>query len=524
MNQPLRVLIVEDSEDDMMLLLHTLRRGGYAVASVVVDNAGAMRQALESSDWDVITSDHAMPHFSAPDALALAYELRPEVPFLIVSGEIDLNLGVSLMRGGAKDYIQKRELARLVPAIERVLREVELDRERQRTETALRENTELLNLFIHHSPIYSFIKEVSPNRSLVLRASENYVEMIGIPGHEMIGKTMEELFPPEYAAKFTADDWEVVSKGEVLRLDEELNGRSYKTIKFPIVQGGKTLLAGYTIDITESKQAEEALRQSENRFRALLQNVSTVAVQGYAMDGTTQYWNAASERIYGYSAQEALGRSLLDLIIPPEMRSEVSQAIQQMAETGQPIPAAELSLMRKDGLRVPVYSSHAIVTGPGGAPELFCIDVDMAEHRQAEAALRESEDKFKYVFDHSVAAKSITLPSGELHVNQTFCEILGYSAEELAQRKWQDITHPDDLELTQNAIDALLSGEKETVRFIKRYIHKNGSIVWADLGTALRRDQDGKPLYYVTTFIDITERKRIKKHPKLPLGRGQKKV
>jgi DNA-binding NtrC family response regulator len=122
MNHPLRLLIVENSEDDVDLLLRALRRGGYEVACEVVETPAAMRAALERQEWDVITSDHAMPHFSAPAALALAKALRPDVPFIIVSGEPDLNLAVSLMEGGAQDYIQKRDLACLVPAIARELR------------------------------------------------------------------------------------------------------------------------------------------------------------------------------------------------------------------------------------------------------------------------------------------------------------------------------------------------------------------------------------------------------------------
>ena len=135
MDQPLRVLMVEDSEEDATLLLRVLRRGGYEVVHSVVDTPAAMRAALERHDWDVITSDHAMPRFSAPAALALAKELAPDLPFIIVSGEIDLNLAVSLIKEGAQDYIQKRELPRLVPTIARELREVEreveIHRERQ---------------------------------------------------------------------------------------------------------------------------------------------------------------------------------------------------------------------------------------------------------------------------------------------------------------------------------------------------------------------------------------------------------
>jgi DNA-binding NtrC family response regulator len=125
MGQPLRMLIVEDSKDDANLLLHTVRSGGYEPVYEVVDTSPDMRTALESQDWDLITSAHAMPHFSAPAAQALAKELRPNLPLIIVSGEID-HLAVSLIKAGARDYVQKAELARLVPVIDRVLRDTEL--------------------------------------------------------------------------------------------------------------------------------------------------------------------------------------------------------------------------------------------------------------------------------------------------------------------------------------------------------------------------------------------------------------
>jgi DNA-binding NtrC family response regulator len=137
MDKCLRLLIVDDSEDDATLLLRTLRRGGYDVTYKVVDTADTMRSAIKSQPWDVITSDHAMPQFSAPRALALANELHSDAPFIIVSGEIDLNLAVTLMRSGANDYIQKKELTRLIPVIDRELRKVEINRERQRVEEEL---------------------------------------------------------------------------------------------------------------------------------------------------------------------------------------------------------------------------------------------------------------------------------------------------------------------------------------------------------------------------------------------------
>jgi len=132
----------------------------------------------------------------------------------------------------------------------------------------------------------------------------------------------------------------------------------------------------------------------------------------------------------------------------------------------------------------------------------------LMERKQAEDKIRLSEDKFRYMFDNSVIGKSITFPSGEIHVNKALCEMLGYSPEELQKRKWQDITHTDDIQTTQKAVDSLISGEKESMRFIKRYIHKNGSIVWADVATSMRRDEEGKPLYFITSVSEITERKQ----------------
>ncbi len=156
MIQPLRVLIVEDSADDVELLQHALRSLGYQFTSEVVDTPKALRAALERrtslerQTWDLITSDHAMPNFSAPAALAIAKELRPDVPFIIVSGEIDLNLAVSLIKQGAQDYVQKGQLIRLGPIIERELREAKLTRERKHAEEKLREGQELFQAIVEN--------------------------------------------------------------------------------------------------------------------------------------------------------------------------------------------------------------------------------------------------------------------------------------------------------------------------------------------------------------------------------------
>ena len=155
----------------------------------------------------------------------------------------------------------------------------------------------------------------------------------------------------------------------------------------------------------ERKQTEATLRASEVRFRSILEDIPSVAVQGYGPDGTTRYWNRASERLYGYRADEAIGRNLIDLIIPPEMHDAVRAAMRQMFETGQPVPAGELSLMRKDGSRVSVLSSHAYTHVPGKEPEMFCVDIDLTQSKEAEAEILRSNselEQFSYTISHDM--------------------------------------------------------------------------------------------------------------------------
>lgn len=142
MSGSIRVLFVEDSEDDAELLLLAMRTGGYEPIVARVETAAAMQAALGKQAWDLILSDHSMPQFSGPAALAILQASGLDLPFIIVSGAIGEETAVAAMKAGAHDYVMKGNLARLVPAIERELREAAGRRERRRTEEALRRSEE----------------------------------------------------------------------------------------------------------------------------------------------------------------------------------------------------------------------------------------------------------------------------------------------------------------------------------------------------------------------------------------------
>jgi len=263
------------------------------------------------------------------------------------------------------------------------------------------------------------------------------------------------------------------------------------------------------IDISQRKRDEEVLRESELRFQQLLQTIPTVSVQGYSSKGTVIYWNEASERLYGYTAQEALGENLLDLIIPPEMRSEVQSAIYEMVSGGKPIPNSELQLMRKDGSPVSVFSSHAVIHVPGVGPELFCMDFDLSEQKRTEKALRDSEEKYRIVADFTYDWETWISPDGDLLYISPACErITGHSAQEFVSSPTliSKIIHPDDKGKYLAHQDSLLpEREAEDIEF--RIITKDGRVRWINHCCQAVHDSLGNHFGRRGSNRDITERK-----------------
>lgn len=141
--------------------------------------------------------------------------------------------------------------------------------EQREAEEALRESNELFSRFMRHSPILTYIKKVTPAEGRFIQASDNFQTVVGIPGRDMIGRSQDEFFPAEYVSKVTGDDWDIIQKGEASESDEDLKGRTYTTIKFPVVLKGEPFLAGFSIDVTERKRAEEAVHEANQKLRLL---------------------------------------------------------------------------------------------------------------------------------------------------------------------------------------------------------------------------------------------------------------
>ncbi len=262
--------------------------------------------------------------------------------------------------------------------------------------------------------------------------------------------------------------------------------------------------AAYLASIAiEQVQNHILLRNNELRFHKLFQSIPSVAVQGYDREGKTCYWNEASENLYGYSADEALGQSLFDLIVPPAMHDVVRNAMQQMYESKQPIPPSELTLITKDKSEVNVFSSHAFIHVPGQPPEMFCIDVDLTQRKQDEEKLRLAA----IVFSHAREGIMITNGSGTIiEVNGTFSLITGYTREEAIGQNPRILKSGRHLpEFFVEIWKCLLEKDHWDGEIWNR--RKCGEVYPENLNISSVRNASGQVQNYVALFSDITQMK-----------------
>ncbi len=265
MGIPLRALIVEDSPDDIDLLLMHLRRSGYDVSHQTVDDPRSMQKALSDQSWDVILCDHAMPQFSSDMALSMVKERHLDIPFIIVSGAIGEEHAVNAMRLGCHDYVMKNNLARLVPAIQREMREAAGRRDRRAAETALRESEARFFQVIDSLSIVFLSIEAGTGRVLLLMGPVH-----DLCGHERVAflsspSLLQEITHPEDAGRVR--DAFCTGLASLKPFDLEyriIHAQHHHSVwvyqrVVPIPDGAGHLIRhdSVVMDITEQKQAEE---------------------------------------------------------------------------------------------------------------------------------------------------------------------------------------------------------------------------------------------------------------------------
>jgi len=267
--------------------------------------------------------------------------------------------------------------------------------------------------------------------------------------------------------------------------------------------GEATAISSIIRDVSKLHAAEEA--------QALLASIvesSEDGISSCSLDGTITAWNRGAEALFGYSREQIVGKSVFLLAMPG--REDRLRKILLTVAKGEAIAPFDTALRAKDGRDVPVsFSIFPVRNADGEIVGVSGIARDISSRLQAKRKLEESEELFRKVFAHAPIGICVSALDGRyLHANSAFCEMLGYSEEELLPRTWMELTHPDDLPISRSLGEWLLLAPGETITWKKRFLHRGGSIVWTHMRVSLVRDGEGNPLYTVVHVEDITESRK----------------
>ncbi len=279
---------------------------------------------------------------------------------------------------------------------------------------------------------------------------------------------------------------------------------------FPLVEKATGQLAGaieYVRDITDSKRSEEALRESETRLRLAWETSPDAFSISRLKDGVYIDVNKGFSQLTGYSREELLGRSALEIPIwyDPSDRQRLVSGLTK----NEYVQNLEAKFRLRNGrTRTVLVSTGKMMLD--GEPCLLAVTKDIEELKQAQEAVARSEEIFRKYFELGLVGMALTSPDKSwAYVNDRICEMLGYTREELLQTTWQELTHPDDLEPDLTQFARLLSGEIDGYSLDKRFLHKDGSVVHTTLHVSCIRRPDGTVEHVISHLHDITERKRL---------------
>ncbi len=383
---------------------------------------------------------------------------------------------------------------------------------RKQLEKATEGYLQFIQLLLETIPNPVFYKDA---QGILLGCNRAFAEHAGVPKEEIPGKTVYDFFPGGVAKICEEGDQQAWQHpGIKVQLDFKLpadNGsqRQMKCHKAACIEASGSIggVVSVLTDITDLQQAQEALRESEARYRTLFET-SPHATMLMDLQLNINMLNQRGLGLFGFgSLEEAMATNGLGLIAP-EDRPHAALLIQEMLETGETV-SAFLNVLKQDRTQTPCLVTSSLVRNAAGDPEAITTVVqDISDLKRAEEAVQESEARLRAIFEHAPVGIIMLDAAGRfLQTNPAFQAIVGYSAAELQSLTCQGITHREDLPVQARLQEELLVGQRQYYSIEKRCLRKDGGVVWVTMMLAHLLNAQGEPRA-VGTIIDITARKQ----------------
>src|SRR5712692_4319429 len=391
---------------------------------------------------------------------------------------------------------------------------------RKQAESALRESEERFRRTFELAG--SGVAHIGMDRRF-LRVNRRLCEILGYTEDELLRLTGRQISHPDdldvinaqrpglYAGEIDA----VRVEKRYLRKDGSVIWVAFTMVVERGAAGEPQYEIAFFDDITARKEAEAALRESEERFRSVV-NSANEGILVYDKQLNVIAGNLAAERILGLALADIIGAAGFTSLLPcvhadgsPVLPDE--RPTRLTVKSGKPLTGQIVGIYRPDGSMTWVAVNTGFLRRPGETDWYGVVSTfgDITKQRNAELALSASEALYRQTFELATTGIAhVDLTGRFIRVNRRLCEILGYPEHELIGMTGRQISHPDDLDVINAQRAKLYAGEIDRVRVEKRYLRKDGSIVWITFSMVVERDAAGRPLYEIAIFDEITERKR----------------
>ena len=420
-----RILILEDVLLDAELMERELKKEGLNFESLIVDSRGDYIKGLEEFKPDLILADHSLPQFDGLSALKIKKEIFPNIPFLFVSGKIGEEFAVEMLKEGATDYVLKNNLLKLGPAVKRALKEAEEYKAHQIAETSLLESEEKYRALFERSinPIL-----VLDENGYCIDLNRSAREFFENPNMQLKNQYINDLLIFDMDLNYNNDFWKTGGSFEAnYSTDSKIK---YLDISFnPVKIKNSLIIFGIAKDVTSQKKAEISLKEKEEEYRLLIENQTDYIIK-FDLDGLLRFVSPSYCEILGRIEEELLGKSFIPLL-HEEDRHKTDKAIDLLYKP--PYTSyIEQRVQTKNGWRWIAWAYKSIVDDNNKVTGFVGVGRDIHDQKMAQEALKESESKYRSIFENTGAMTMIFDENMDISlVNSEFEKFSGYLKKEI---------------------------------------------------------------------------------------------